>query len=180
MPPRKPKPPPPDLPFLCAFDPTRYKRAYLFGQVPEGHVQRDIIAALALLRIRADWVDSGGAAIRGKVWGAMMRARVAEGLAQAILRNLGGVSAADPGRSDLSGTLAPNGRSWYIEVKAPAWLNPKTEGIIRNAGEPTLEQLDFLIEKHAMGAIVGVAWSVDDALEILGPEAIKAHKAALG
>lgn len=162
--------------YLWQFDPARYKRAYLFGQVDEKTVQETIRQTLPMLGVDCDWVDAGGAAMRGKMWSALMRAfmgmglgRVkAEAMAKKVLSDVSGVSAADKGRSDLSGDVG-GGRSWYIEVKAPAWLNPKTGGTIRPAGVPSPEQLSFLDRKHRIGCLVGVAWSVDDALEILAP-----------
>lgn len=175
-----------DYPFLHRFDHARYRRAYLFGCVDEARVQKDISEALRDLLISPDWVDSGAKALRGKLWGSLMRllgsmgvtGPRAESMARPVLNSLGGVTAADKGRPDLSGVLAPNGRAWFIEVKAPAHLDPTSGNVLESAGKPSPEQLAFLLEKHRAGAIVGVAWSVEDALEILGIENIKAHKEA--
>lgn len=177
----------PDFPFPYRFDPARYPRALLFGGLDEARIQADIAEALRLLRITPDWVDSGAKAMRGKAWGALMRllgslgihGPKAEAMARPVLNSLGGVSAADKGRSDLSGVLAPNGRAWFIEVKAPPQLDPATGNILKPAGKPSPEQIAYLLEKHQQGAIVGVAWSVDDALAILGDAAIRAHKEAV-
>ena len=65
------------------------------------------------------------------------------------------------GFSDLEGTLAPAGRSLYIEVKSPAWIDSRKK-VIRRAGAPSKEQLDFLLSKHIRGACVLVAWSSKD------------------
>ncbi len=172
-----PSTPSPSLrPYLWEFDASRYPRAFLFGQVSEEKVQDLIRTSLPLLGVTPQWVDSGGAAMRGKAWSAVMRllagfglrGPAAESKARAFLKEIGGVSAADVGRSDLSGVLAPAGRAWFLEVKQPAWLNPKTGGIVRSAGKPTPEQLAFLDARHREGAIVGVVWSLQDAIDVLG------------
>lgn len=174
MPP-SPKPTP-DRPYLWEWDPLRYGRSYLFGKIREDRVQADIVSALALLGIHASVVDVGGAAMRGKFYGAMVRAGIAECMARAVLKGVSGVSAGEPGHSDLHGVLAPDGRAFFIEVKAPAWINPQTGGTIQRQGEPSEEQLSFLDAKAAAGAIVGVAWNVADALDILGQARIEAHR----
>lgn len=166
---------PPDRPYLHQWDPSRYKRAYLFAGVPEDQVQMTIRQALQFHRIEAAVVDAGAAAVRGKVWGALMKFRIAEAVAKAIMQAITNVSAAPPGWSDLNGCLAPLGRAFYIEVKAPARLDPQRGTIITRAGVPTADQLNFLDRMHARGALVGVAWSVDDALQILAP-AMADHK----
>jgi hypothetical protein len=164
--------------YLWKFNPARYKRAYLFGGVPEERVQADIRSALSYLHVDAAVVDAGFSAIRGKVWGAMKKLRLPEPVAMAIMNALKDVSAAPVGWSDLCGCLAPSGRAFYIEVKAPAKLDPVKGTIITRAGVPTREQLFFLDRMAARGALVGVAWSVEDALEILAP-ALAEHKASV-
>lgn len=168
-------PSPPDRPYLHTWDPSRYKRAYLFGGVDEATVQDTIRRALAFHRIEAAVVDAGFSAIRGKIYGAMKRLRLADSVIQAVMAALTGISAAPVGWSDLNGCLAPVGRAFYIEVKAPARLDPQRGTIITPAGKPTADQLGFLDRMHARGALVGVAWSVDDALQILAP-ALADHK----
>jgi hypothetical protein len=159
----------PDRTYLHEWDEARYRRAFLFGQVAEEKVQEDIRSAFGYLRdVSIDWVDVGGAAIRGKFYGAMRRCGIPEVVAKKVLSLLGGVSAGDKGRSDLSGVLGPSGRAFFIEVKAPAWINPKTGGQLRPAGVPSPEQLAYLDGKAKLGALVGVAWSVEDALKIVG------------
>lgn len=163
-----------ERPYLWQFDPSRYKRAYLFGKVHEAQVQADIRSALGLLGIQVDWIDAGGAAIRGKIMGALRRMGFSEEVVKKVLAAISDVSASTVGHSDLSGVLWP-GVPFFIEVKAPAWLRPTTGGVLRPAGIPSADQLDFLDGKHRDGALVGVAWSVDDALGILG-DAIARHR----
>ena len=165
-----------ERPYLHVFDASRYPRAFLFGKVPESQVQADVLAATALMGLHLEVVDAGFAAIRGKFYGAMLRAGIKEPMARAVLKGLTGISAADPGRSDLSGSMAPDGRAVYLEMKAPAWINPKTGGTVRPAGVPSPEQLAFLDARAREGCIVGVCWSVGDALDILGVERLKAHR----
>jgi hypothetical protein len=164
--------------YLWRWDPARYKRAYLFGGVPEERVQADIRSALSYLHIDAAVVDSGFAAIRGKVWGAMKKLRLPESVAMSVMAALKDMAAAPVGWSDLNGCLAPIGRAFYIEVKAPARLDPVKGTIITRAGVPTREQLFFLDRMAARGALVGVAWSIEDALQILAP-GLAEHKATV-
>jgi hypothetical protein len=165
-----------DRPYLHTFDAARYPRAFLFGQVSEAQVQADILSAASLMGLHLEVVDAGFAAIRGKFYGAMLRAGIKEPMARLVLKGLTGISAADPGRSDLSGSMAPDGRAVFLEVKAPAWVNPKTGGTVRAAGSPSPEQLAFLDARAREGCIVGVCWSVGDALDALGTERLKAHR----
>ena len=58
------------------------------------------------------------------------------------------------GFSDLFGTL-PGGRSFYIECKV-------------KPNKPTKAQLDFITALAGAGAATGVAYSVEEALEICG------------
>jgi hypothetical protein len=83
------------------------------------------------------------------------------GVNLAGIQNVKTGAAIPAGFADLEATLAPSGRSLYIEVKAPAWLDGKRK-VIRAAGKPSLEQLDFLLAKHRRGAFVLVAWSSTD------------------
>lgn len=167
-----------ERPYPWKFDPARYKRAYLFGGVPEERVQADIRSALSYLHVDAAVVDSGFAAVRGKVWGAMKKLRLPEAVAMAIMAALKDISVAPVGWSDLCGCLSPSGRAFYIEVKAPAKLDPTKGTIVTRAGVPTREQLFFLDRMAARGALVGVAWSVEDALQILAP-GLAEHKATV-
>jgi hypothetical protein len=169
------EPSPPDRPYLHQWDASRYKRAYLFGDVPEAKVQDDIRRALGYFRVEAAVIDAGFSAIRGKVYSALKRLRVADSVIQAVMAALKDIAAAPVGWSDLNGCLAPSGRAFYIECKSPARLDPQRGTIITPAGRPSADQLNFLDRMHARGALVGVAWSVDDALQILAP-ALADHK----
>lgn len=144
-------------PFPWRFDGTRYSDLYLMQQVTEDQVQNDILALLALYDVDAIPIDAGGRRNRGRMMGAAKKAGI----------NLGAISnsktwfSIPAGFSDLEATLAPVGRSLYIEVKAPAWID-ENKKVIRRAGQPTIEQLDFLLAKHNRGACVLVAWSQQD------------------
>lgn len=59
------------------------------------------------------------------------------------------------GHSDLYGFRQGDGRIFYIEVKV-------------KPNKPTKEQLQFLDAMKAAGALGGVAYSVADALDIIG------------
>jgi hypothetical protein len=71
------------------------------------------------------------------------------------------------GFADLEATLAPIGRSLYIEVKAPAWIDTDKR-VIRQAGQPSADQILFLLSKHRRGALCMVAWSAADVEQLLG------------
>jgi hypothetical protein len=162
--------------YLWKFDPARYSRAYLWGQVTEKSVVRDIVSYLSGFRIKADVVDSGGAGMRGQIYSAVRRAEIEERRARAVINHLPDMALAPVGFSDLSGVLAPDGRAFYIEVKAPAWKCAKTDKFLRRAGAPSPVQLAFLDYKAGLGAIVGVAWSMRDAMEIIGLDRLEKHK----
>lgn len=160
---------PPSQPsFLCRFDASRYKKSYLLGHVSEEHVQKDVHDALALLGIEAAVVDAGFSAIRGKIYHALIKFGLPSRVIASVMSSLSGISAAPPGWTDLCGCLPPNGTAFFLEIKAPEWLNIKTGGTLRPAGKPSPAQMDFMTRMHKRGAIVGVAWSIDDAFEILG------------
>jgi hypothetical protein len=144
-------------PFLWKFDPARYGDLYLMQQVTEGQVQKEILALLALYGVDAVPIDAGGRRQRGR----MMGAAKAAGVDLAGVQNVKTGAAIPAGFSDLEATLAPGGRSLYIEVKAPMWLGANNK-ILRRAGKPSDEQLEFLLSKHKRGAIAFVAWSDRD------------------
>jgi hypothetical protein len=144
-------------PFPWKFEGYKYSDLYLMRQVSEAQVQADIVAFLAAFAVDAVPIDAGGRRQRGRMMGAAKKAGI----------DLAGISTVKTwysipaGFSDLEATLAPAGRSLYIEVKAPAWIDAKKK-IIRRAGQPSIEQLDFLLAKHQRGACVLVAWSSKD------------------
>jgi hypothetical protein len=118
-------------------------------------------------------IDAGMKRARGRVIAAA-RTRGIDARELVAFKS-GGLPAGFP---DLHATLAPSGVSLYIEVKAPAWIDPdKPSRIISEAGKPTLEQLSFLDSKHSRGAIVMVAWSVDDVTRRLGDLADRNRRA---
>lgn len=154
----------PKYAFPWKWDRTRYSNNYLVQRVSEEDVQSAIIASLEFFRVDVIAIDAGMKRARGRV---MQGARI-RGIDASNIVNFksGGLPAGFP---DLHGTLAPEGTALYIEVKAPAWIDPDNPSkIIREAGKPTSEQLVFLDSKHLRGAICLVAWSVDDVTRVLG------------
>lgn len=159
-------------PFPWKFEGFRYSDLYLMRQVTEAQVQSDVLALLSAFDVDAVPIDAGGRRQRGR----MMGAAKAAGIELAGVQNVKTGRAIPAGFSDLEATLAPNGRSLYIEVKAPAWLDANKK-IIRRAGTATKDQLDFLLEKHRRGASVLVAWSSRDVEEYLVAELDRNRKA---
>jgi hypothetical protein len=161
--------------FLWKFERTRYADNYLVQQVSEEQVQAAIVAELEFWRIDVVAIDAGMKRARGR----MVAAAYTHGVdvREIVKFKAGGIPAGWP---DLTATLAPDGVSLYVEVKAPAWIDPGNYSkLIREAGKPSDEQLDFLDSKHSRGAIVTVAWSVDDVMRALGGRAIKNRSALL-
>lgn len=151
-------------PFPWKFQRDRYTENYLVMQFTEQMVQDAIIVELNTWAIDVIAIDSGMKRARGRI---LARAKEHGLDARELVKfTAGGLPAGFP---DLHGTLAPNGRSLYIEVKAPAWIDPDDKKkLISEAGKPTIEQLDFLLSKHERGAIALVAWSVADVTRALG------------
>jgi hypothetical protein len=150
-------------PFPWRFEGYRYPDFYLMSRIEEARVQAEILEMLRAYAVDAIAIDAGGRRIRGR----MMAAARSAGIA------LGGVvhaktgAAIPAGFADLEATLAPTGRSLYIEVKAPAWIDAGKK-VIRRAGQPTPEQIEFLLAKHRRGALCMVAWSATDVEGYLG------------
>lgn len=149
--------------FPCKFVCSRYSEHYLMAQRTEAQVQADVLSVLAMFNVDAVPIDAGGRRQRGRMMGA---AKVA-GINLAGIQNVKTGAAIPAGFADLEATLAPEGRSLYIEIKAPLWLDGKNN-VIRRAGELSAEQLKFLLEKERRGAVVIVAWSPADVTELLG------------
>lgn len=155
-------------PYPHEFIEDRYSPAYLLGCIPEQDVQAAILDLLYALRIFAMPVDAGAKTLRGRAARALRQA----GADGRILA--GAVGAGGEGFPDIIGTLHPGGRSLFIEVKRPKWagISSRTGKLItlQGPGLPTRPQLAFLDAAHRAGALVGVAWSVDDVRRILeGP-----------
>jgi hypothetical protein len=159
-------------PFPWKFHLDRYGDLYLMQQVTEAQVQKEILALLALYDVDAVPIDAGGRRQRGR----MMGAAKARGVDLAGIQNAKTGAAIPAGFADLEATLAPDGRSLYIEVKAPAWINAKKK-IIRRAGEASRSQLEFLLAKYHRGAFVLVAWSARDVEECLEADLIVNRRA---
>jgi hypothetical protein len=150
--------------FPAVFNRERYSEFYLLSRVTEAQVQGSILELLGRWQIDVVAIDAGMRRARGRM--------IAKALEQGQdVRKIAGFSTGveiPAGYCDLSGSLAPDGKGLFIEVKAPAWIDPNTKKVIREAGKPTLEQLAFLDSKDERGAIAMVAWSVDDVVKILG------------
>jgi hypothetical protein len=144
-------------PFPWKFEGGRYSDHYLMQQVTEAQVQKEILELLALYNVDGVPIDAGGRRQRGR----MMSAAKARGVELAGIQNVKTGAAITAGFADLEATLAPTGRSLYIEVKAPAWIDAEKR-IIRSAGQASAQQLEFLLAKHLRGAVVLVAWSAKD------------------
>lgn len=162
-------------PFPWEFQRHRYTELYLMSCVQESLVQADIISLLKNYRVEGFPIDAGGRRARGAMIGAAKNAGISIGHLASV--KTGG--AIPKGFADLESTLAPDGRSLYIEVKAPAWFDEGMR-VIRPAGFASQDQLDFLLEKHKRGAVVMVAWSAQDVLGFLGPLLVANRKALIG
>lgn len=160
-------------PFPWRFQAARYGDLYLLKQISEAEVQKDILDLLSLYDVDAVPIDAGGRRQRGR----MMGAAKAAGVDLASIQNVQTGGAIPAGFADLEATLAPTGCSLYIEVKAPEWRGADNT-ILRRAGQPSEEQLAFLLSKHVRGAAVLVAWSSKDVEHYL-LSALKLNKRAL-
>lgn len=164
----------PKFAFAWQFDRSRYPDSYLVQRFNEQQVQDAIIAELKFWKIDVIAIDAGMKRARGR----MIQAAKSRGLDVSNIVNFkaGGLPAGWP---DLHATLSPDGVGLYVEVKAPAWIDPDNYSrIISEAGKPTEEQLAFLDSKRERGAVVLVAWSVGDVMKVLGDRADK-NRAAL-
>jgi hypothetical protein len=160
-------------PFPWEFYQAKYSEHYLGSQVTEAQVQADIVSLLTVFDVDVVPIDAGGRRQRGR----MIRAAKTAGIHLAGIQNVKNGAEIPKGFADLEATLAPTGRSLYIEVKAPAWLGAKNK-VIRRAGKPSPEQLEFLLSKHRRGAVVLVAWSSADVQNYLG-SALELNRKAL-
>ena len=136
----------------------RYPEAWLRFDHTEESIQDSIIRAFK----QVGWIiqpqDAGGKEIRRR----LMRTGLK------IPR--GGLGELPDGWPDLL-AIGPRGRVAFIEVKKPERLEPGFQGRLVQAsapGKPTTEQAKFLQTVYSMGHRAGVAWSLQDALEIAG------------
>jgi hypothetical protein len=164
-----------DYPFRTKFERARYSPLYLMAQLAEDRVQKEIIEFLHLYLVDVYAIDAGAKRLRGHLFHELRRRGTQfdeRALAGAPLE--GGLPA---GFSDLEATLAPNGRALYIECKAPAWI--AIDGrVMRSAQTADQKQLDFLFSKHQRGALVCIAWSVEDVIRATLP-ALERNRDAL-
>jgi hypothetical protein len=155
-----------EYPFPVEFVRERYPADYLRQGLLEERVQAACVAYLrARWRAEVVVVDVGDARLRGRA----ARLLSAAGGNPRLLAGRGGEM--NRGIVDLAVTF-PGGRAGWFEVKKPAWLqaSPKTGRLVqrRPAGEPTPEQLAFLVRQGRAGAVVGVLWHPRD-LDALVP-----------
>jgi hypothetical protein len=160
------------FPFPSQFEASAYDAFYLMSQMTEARVQEDILELLGLYKVDAVAIDAGGRRQRGRMMGAAKKA----GIDITRISNVKTWYSIPAGFSDLEATLAPSGRALYIEVKAPAWLDVQKK-VIRAAGKPTEDQLEFLLSKHRRGACVLVAWSASDVLSYLKDRLLENRRA---
>ncbi len=139
---------------LLKFDPSRYPLGYLLGGPSEDDVQAAILEALWLKGVKAWAIDAGGKGVRRRLHHAGYR-----------VDGVGKLGDAPKGWPDIVGHH--KGRALYIEVKRPAQIDLDGRKL-RKEGRPTPEQIDFLRAALADDCAAGVAWSVDDALRIVG------------
>jgi hypothetical protein len=155
---------PRSFPFPWQFRRENYTELYLLSDVREGAVQADILQLLKNYRVDPVPVDAGGRRARGVLMGVAKKAGMNIGTLAGV--KTGG--AITKGFADIEATLAPSGRALYIEVKAPAYYSTSMR-LLRGAGAPSDEQLEFLLEKYKRGAVVMVAWSAAEVLVFLRP-----------
>lgn len=150
------------MPFPATWDASCYGVLYLAAGWDEDLVQADILMGTARAGFSLWPVDAGGKRARGGVQ-KVLRGAGREDLAKTAAA--AGKSDTPAGHSDLVGCLAPWGRAVFLEVKRPARIiRGKVD---RPAGVPDQDQLAFLLARHREGALVGVVWSLGDALAIL-------------
>lgn len=150
-------------PFPSAFERARYDERYLQLGLTEAKVQEATKLRLEYrYRARVTVIDSGDRRFRGE----MVRRY---GIAGRELNHLRG--SMEPGIADLAVTF-PSGRAGWIEVKRPCWLvlNRKTGNLVQRAdpGEPTAEQLQFLLWQTRFNAVAGVVWRDTDVDALIG------------
>ena len=144
-------------PFPHKFDRANYRDFYLMHRMNESDVVKDIMELLHSYKVDATIIDAGGRRARGQ----MVAAAKSAGLEVGHLAHLKTGDGIPKGFADIEATLAPDGRALYIEVKRPRCLN-SCGRVERHETEPSIDQLEFLCEKHARGALVMVAWSAED------------------
>jgi hypothetical protein len=164
-----------NYPFETTFQIENYPEFYLMSMIHESQVQKEIVELLKIYRIDVAPIDAGGRRSRG----VMIARAKAQGIQIGKLASAKTGSAIPAGYADLEGTLAPSGRALFIEVKRPAWIGANKK-VIRAAGIPSQEQLDFLFEKHRRGAFVLIAWAAKDVTVALGEMLCENRRAVAG
>jgi hypothetical protein len=152
--------------FPCRFDPARYDPTYLQLGLLEAAVQAATVQRLwARWKAKVTVIDSGDGRLRGR--------------AAQLLAWAGGDPAAlkghrttmERGVGDLAVTFPHlGGRAGWFELKRPARYSRSKTGrmvIAARAGEPTDEQVAFLLAQQRAGAIVGVLWRDLDLEELV-------------
>lgn len=164
-----------ELPFPHHFVRGNYTNFYLMHPISEADVVNDILHLLRGYKVDAAVIDAGGRRARGQ----MTAAARAAGLQIGNLSRLATGGGIPKGYADIEATLAPDGRSLFIEAKQPMRLDACGK-IISHGGAPSTEQLEFLHEKHRRGALVMVAWSADEVHQHFAAELEANRKAITG
>jgi hypothetical protein len=158
--------------FPHVYNHAHYHELYCLAEVSEAQVMKDVLSLLHLYQVDAAAVDAGGSRARGRLIAAAKHRGIDIG-------DLPKITTPDipKGWADIEGTLAPDGRGLFIEVKRPRWVN-ECGRTIRQEGRPSIEQLDWLQEKQTRGALVMIAWSADD-VEIYLSDELRRNRRAL-
>jgi hypothetical protein len=98
-------------PPFARFDRGRYPPGYLAIPHPESEVQGEILDLLSALRILALPIDAGARTLRGRAFGALVRAGRRD-LTSALVGKTGAGTAGLP---DIWGIIPPKGRALYVE-----------------------------------------------------------------
>lgn len=163
--------------YLHKFDRARYLRAWLLAGVPESEVQAEIIQELkGRYGLELVATDAGRKKTRGQVAAAGRRAGLTASQV-GIVSSAKGTDGMPAGYPDLIGTLAPRGWSVFLEVKKPGQFIPNGAMLV-SPGKPSSEQLAYLDARELDGAIVGVVWSLQDAIAAIGLDRLEGHRAA--
>jgi hypothetical protein len=152
-------------PFPHKFDRSNYPDLYLMYRLTEADVVKDIMHLLQSYKVDAAIIDAGGRRVRDR----LAAAANSQGTDIGKLSHLKTGNGIPKGYADIEATLAPDGRALFIEVKQPRCIN-QCGKVEHHEGEPSLEQLEFLRQKQARGALVMVAWSADDVEHYLNAE----------
>lgn len=138
-----------DYPFPHTYVDRPDRAHQLLGRITEATIEKAILHVLHCKNILAWPQDAGGKRFHAAIHSAGGRQ--------------GGILSLPQGWPDIIGIL-PGGRFLAIECKRPPYMSGKRK---IPAGKPTEAQLATLLKLHKQGALVLIAWSVQDALEAI-------------